>query len=652
MIAQLLNTRSSATRPRSSRRILAIALLLVSINLQSIVATAEQPTAPTADELSEVGRTIEKLGHANYATRVRARERLQRMGLLAFDELQAAQYHADSEIAMAARHLVSNLLVSWSDDSDPKAVREALDEYGAQNDAERQNRMDRLAELPGHQGLAALCRLARFETSLRLSRVAALAIMRPAAPISTEARSLAAQSIREVIGSNDRVAAVWLRTYADDLDAGTYATAAWRDLIRAQRLKMDEGNDPSTTGPAVLELVQVCATRAAGSGLHDEAIRLSIEHIDLIPPRSREVIDASRWAIDNKMHAIVLELKKRHQLLFDKQPILLYGAAEALRGQGDSGAAEALATAALQIEPLPINEAEVSKMSPKVLEEIAQRHREAGRELESRGLFDWAEREYRHIIDSSPIDSPIAALARTQLAEMFAELNRHDDFVAAIEPIIKRSEEDQSFLRRLSSSHQIQIPYLKAAMTFQQGLAEVEKRDFEAARKTLSAALEQDSKNADILIAMYRIDGDKAWKSKVSDLIARLAISFDNEANLLKQQVKPRMRIPDAGEYLARCLNQYAWLISNTEGNFQKALEYSLYSLELDPDSWQQLDTAGRCYFAIGDFENAIRMQRRALSFMPHSPPLKRQLAEFEQAAQDKAAHDNPGQNKAEQTRS
>ncbi len=39
-----------------------------------------------------------------------------------------------------------------------------------------------------------------------------------------------------------------------------------------------------------------------------------------------------------------------------------------------------------------------------------------------------------------------------------------------------------------------------------------------------------------------------------------------------------------------------------------------------------------RCYFAVGDIENAIRMQKRAIKQMPHSPPLRRQLGEFETA--------------------
>ena len=598
-------------------------------------AMTNQDQSSTSKPQSEAGRWIEMLGHPSYATRMRAREQLQRMGLQAFDELERAQSGADCEIKMAARHLLSSLLVSWSLESDPEPVRNALDEYGAQSETERQNRMDRLAELPARQGLPALCRLARFETSLRLSREAALSVMRSAWPEEEAVRKREAGLIREVLGPNDRRAADWLRAYADDLASGTYAADSWRQLIVQQRESMHEGNDPTATRPAVLELVQVCAARAAGLGLRDEALALSVEHLDLIPPKAREVIDACSWAIDNQMHSLVLELKKRHGDLFSRQPILLYGAAEAMLAENDTEAAEALAQDALMVDPLPKSGAEgVEKLSPKVIEDNAHRHREVGRELESRGLFRWAEREYRHIIDSSELDAPVAASARSQLATMLADLERHDDCVAVLEPMLKRAEEDQQYVRRLNTL-QISVSRIKATILFQQGLASLAKKDFAQAREKLASALKLDSSNADILIAMYRTEGDAEWKHEVSRAIASLALSFENQIEAYRIQIRP-LRMADANIELAEYLNQYAWLVSNTEGNYQKALDYSLQSLELNPNVAALLDTAGRCYFAVDDIPNAIRMQRRAVKLMPHSPPLVRQLEMFESLAEQR----------------
>jgi len=614
---------------------------------------ASRPTLGRMPRDPDVGALIQQLGHPSYATRVRARENLERLGLQAFDDLHEAQYHSDSEIAMTARYLVGSLMVSWSTEFDPPAVREALNEYGAQSDAERQNRMDRLAELPGRQGLAALARLVRFETSLRLSREAALAIMRGPMSEDDSVRRTEASTIRDVLGQNARQAADWLRVYADDLESGKYSAPAWSKLIAQQRLAVDEGNDAAATRPAVLELVRVCATRAARAGQIEQALAVASEHLDLIPPRSDELIDASSWAIDNKLHPLVLKLQVRHPAPFARHPILLYGAAEAtLAGQlGNTNspseaatqAADELAMAAAAIDPLPMHDSEAAAaMAPKAIEEIAQRHRETGHSLKSRGLFRWAEREYRHIIDSMPIDAILAANARADLAVMFAELNRHQEVVDALEPIIKRTEEDQAYARRLQSQY-LNIAKLKSTMMYHKGLAATSEKagqDAANARETLLAALELEPDNVDILIAMYRTQGDENWRNLVRRRIVSVALMFDNQIEAIKLQTQARIRFPDLGARLAQAYNQYAWLICNTEGDQNKALQYSLRSLELTPDEPAQLDTCGRCYFALGDYENAVRVQRRAVKLDPHSPPLIRQLEEFEaaRASQDPAA--------------
>jgi tetratricopeptide (TPR) repeat protein len=77
-------------------------------------------------------------------------------------------------------------------------------------------------------------------------------------------------------------------------------------------------------------------------------------------------------------------------------------------------------------------------------------------------------------------------------------------------------------------------------------------------------------------------------------------------------------------------LNHWAWLVSNTEGDFRKAVKFSLRSLQLSPGSPSYLDTLGRCYYSAGDLENAIRYQREAVKKHPHMQVMQRQLVLFE----------------------
>jgi tetratricopeptide (TPR) repeat protein len=84
----------------------------------------------------------------------------------------------------------------------------------------------------------------------------------------------------------------------------------------------------------------------------------------------------------------------------------------------------------------------------------------------------------------------------------------------------------------------------------------------------------------------------------------------------------------------ANSYNQLAWLVGNTEGNYQEALECSLKSLELRPNTAAYLDTLGRCYYAAKDYHNALKHQRMAVERDPHSKQMRRQLALFEKAVE------------------
>ncbi len=594
-------------------------------------ASDNNPDATDPSKPVSVDVLVQRLGSPSFATRQRAKEMLQRLGLEAFDSLHKAQFDSDSEIAMSARHLVSSLMVSWSKETDPEAVRDALEDYGAQSEAERSSRLELLAELPQRQGLEALVRLSRFETSLRLSRQAALRLMQQPMSESETQRQHEADILMQVLGENDRQAAAWLRVYAEDLASGHYSADKWRDLIKQQRHEIDAAATQQASRSTVLELTRVCASRAAAAGDRNEALRLATEQLDLIPPTTRDLIDACSWAIDHELHSFVLELRQHHPRIFSQQPVLLYGAAEAMISAGDDEAAEALAGEALTINALPQTDEEKSKMSPKQLEEIAHSHREIAQELQDKGLFRWSEREFLHIIDSLEINSLAAANSRMHFASMLAELLRHRDVVEVLEPLQERLASDDQFANRLKSLY-VNVDKIPSILDYNRGLADIAAGDIESAKPKLLAAYELDDANIDILISMYRLDGDEAWETKIGEMLQKKIRISQFEVQQAEAKSRQLGKIPQIEDYVAEKLNGYAWLVSNTEGDYQLALKYSLRSLEIDPTSEAMMDTCGRCYFAAGDLENAVRMQRRAVKLLPHSPPLRRQLAQFEAA--------------------
>ncbi len=622
---------TSMRRLFTSLSILTAGLLCLLLVCSLLMGQAIAPAADAGPRSgTDVAALIEQLGADSYATRLRAKEALQRIGLEAFDQLHQAQFHPDSEIAMSAKFLISSLLVSWSKESDPPEIRDTLLEYGACSESERSSRIDRLAEFPNRVGLPALVRVASYERSLRLSRRAALTLMQQAMDEDPAARRRNSEQILEILGDNDRQAAEWLRAYAEDLSSGEYSSSRWRQLISEQRQAIDTAATQQASRASVLELVRVCATRAAIAGIPDEAIRLASEHIDLIPPTTRGLVDACNWAIDNGLHAFVLELRQQHARMFDKQPILLYGAAEAMKVAGDSEEADRLAVQASRINPLPTHAEDKAAMQPKEIEETAKAHREIGNKLAERGLFHWAEREFRSIIDSLDLDSHPAAWARADLAQMLGELERHQDVVDVLRPLIDRLEKDSKLKQQLLALTMFSYAQIRSSADFHEAMAAVKDgKPNDVAKQLLVRAFQMFPTNVDILIAMYRLEGDQAWRDLVLRTLQVTTRQVEQSIQDLRDETRRFGQRDD--NILAFQLNQYAWLVSNTEGNYQKALDYSLESLEMESDG-AKLDTCARCYFALGDLDNAIRMQKRALKLMPHSPPLLRQLAMLEAA--------------------
>ncbi len=211
---------------------------------------------------------------------------------------------------------------------------------------------------------------------------------------------------------------------------------------------------------------------------------------------------------------------------------------------------------------------------------------------------------------------------------MLGELQRYSDAVEVLRPLTDRIEKDDKFKQRLNS---ILFAYngIKSDLEYYGGLAKIKNGDPEDAKEMLQRAFRMSPENIDILIAMYRLKSDDEWNELVLATLKQTIRRVDGDVQRAEMLVRQAGAFRSGVYELGLELNQYAWLVSSTEGDYQKALDYSLKSLELDSDA-MKLDTCARCYFAVGDVENAIRMQRRALRLMPHSPPMLRQLAEFE----------------------
>jgi len=135
---------------------------------------------------------------------------------------------------------------------------------------------------------------------------------------------------------------------------------------------------------------------------------------------------------------------------------------------------------------------------------------------------------------------------------------------------------------------------------------------------------------------MYRLpQADEEWQQRTRALCQECAAHFlelvQKWEAFVDQAPTPDVR-EEILENLANCCNQYAWLVANTEGDYEAAVRLSHRSVELMPKTASYLDTLGHCYYAIRDYANAVKYQSQAARREPHTRQIHRQLKLFQQA--------------------
>jgi len=259
------------------------------------------------------------------------------------------------------------------------------------------------------------------------------------------------------------------------------------------------------------------------------------------------------------------------------------------------------------------------------------------KDLEERLHFDWAVRVYHRAIDKQPAESIDSILSRIWLANLLHDYEHEKEAADALEPLVrtvlKEGQRAQLYVRtREIYREKIEFPSpeeLAARYHFYRACQYKNEKDLQRARGEYELAIKFDPKDADVLIDMYKFpEADPKWRAAALERVRKLEKQFEKEI-----EENPT----DAPAY-----NQWAWLVSNTEGDFQQAIRYSHRSIELNKrgESGEAsfLDTLARCYYAAGDFENAVKYEREAIAKVNYLQVMNRQLALFEKALADKKA--------------
>jgi len=583
--------------------------------ITSIFAAPEQAEDnPSA----RIERLIADLGGEDFTTRQAAQKKLAGIGLAAFDQLHAAQSHANLEIAWRARYLVRSMKIPYEQPGDCEVVASILRDYGSVSPAERESRIERLAQLDDLEGVDALTRIVRFEMSMRLSKMAVLHLINTVSiDDGAEANRLHGKLLAGLAGSQ-RASAAWLRIYADTLLRPRENLLRWSRLIAQEHQQLEQS--PGKSSVEIMRgLLRYYAGLLRANGKAAEADTALYRWVTYGQRNTPQIIEAIDYVSFRAAWSVLDQLAEEYAETIRTSAEVKYVLAEAYREKGDAAAAERLAQEAFAIDG-----------------DNGREHARLGTLLQKRGLTAWAQREYRHVLEQGPAGAAPYVEAALNLSEMLHDTD--DDKAAArtLAELIQQMEIDPNVTQLARQRRE--PAFIPARRHYFLSLHYAKTGETDKQKEALIEATQLHPDDPDLLIARWRFSvAGEAFQQETDQLIEAAtgkSLALIRRAEVFLKAAR-NARDGDRQEalqyYYAQALNEYAWLVGNTKGDIDQAIEYSKKSLELKPNTGGFYDTLAHCYVRKGDLEAAVKAQRKAAELEPHSGIIARKLAEFEE---------------------
>jgi hypothetical protein len=590
------------------------------------VAAAAQAVQP-AERDREIAALVAQLGDTDWAVRETASARLTALGPAAADALlTAAETSGDLEVALRARWLVESLPLVTA--SDPPEVTALLEPFATSSFDERVRIMHRLLRLDDDAGIEPLARVVRLERTPAGSRIAAALLVREWQPDDPYWPTLVPRILAGIDSSNRPTARILRGLVAATTNQSPAAAAGLEELMaataaiqRAGDVEPLAGGDTDPTGISSTERIfrRAAVHLLARAGRRHEALA---EAARLLATTDAKADAAAQTAFELEWlatHGLPEAVRLVTKQLADPEvdPLLAYAGAAAWRASGD--------------EKGPLGAAALARLASRRLEadgNVSTRLRVAML-LARWGCDDWAEQEYRGILDDRETGVGPRALAAILCSEFLHDRQRHGDAAAVLrrelaDPGDGRDDIEAALMRIERDPRAVQ-----ARMHYFEACAAAAAGDAVRQRQRLEEALRAYPKEIDTLIALYTLpDNTPAQQEEAAARVARGLTGIANEIRA----------VPDDGN--AR--NEYAWLVANTEGDVTLAIEHSKASLEQSFDSGSYLDTLAHCQAAAGDLPRAVRTQWLAVRQEPRSQAIRRNLERFQEAAAQAASSAGP----------
>ncbi len=639
--------------------------------LAQVVAAGNGPTestGPTEPEWTKeaIQEQIQLLGSPEYRVRERSESVLRRLGSRAVEALLENSSNDDLEIKTRVKRLIAEMRTRFIHEAVPDFWMQLFDGYEDKDYAARQSLLMLLKEdtgVPVPGTIRLLARLARFEESDLLAKRAALIVMErdlesyPGGVVAAQAE------IREGVELSRRVPAQWVRVYADSFDRSKNQQTidACREMIQQQRDALHP-SDKRAKEEIVQQLSRFFVRLMLRAELPEQAAEEIVRMIDDSDPTATEAIEFVDWLESLDESELVQMYYQKKTELFHANALLMYRMVRFYRDTGDDAASQAAGKAAFELAGSGVSEylseqelllgSLLVRRLRRDLESDVPRRLATGKIIDKDyGLVDWAEKEYRDVIASGPektTDVPGKKLtmdgwqgqAYMALATELHDQLRDEEAAECVKTVLDACKVSREIFGLLGMRDSMTMDKLESQQNFYLACDAAAKKDFAAEREFLTKAIELDSQDVDVLIAMYRSkEASPEWKEQAEVRI--VAMSSRLKKDLLRARNEVRMLPRSAGLMrnaaeiqVAALENQFAWLVGNTFGDIDEAILASEHSLEIIRGDGGLLDTLAHCLYRKGDLEGAVRVQTQAAEALPYEQQIQRQLVFFKRELQ------------------
>ena len=607
-------------------------------SLSSPPSPAIPLAAKSMDDLTEEQRRwiegritslIEQLGDDSYAVRQRAAIELQRIGMLAFEQLRTAMLLPDPQVSSTAHSLLQKIHQDWSWDSDPLDIREVLDGYGRASLVDRGSRIDRLAKMGGESALAALCRICRYETYDSLSRHAAIQVLKTTmSSESPEETQASLTIIRQVLGSSHRVSSEWLQKFSLWLESKQFDITWWRKTVAAERQLLLE-RQSSVAREDVLELNKWLCSRLVEMQKTTEALEEADSLLEFIPPNTADLLEMCHWAMTAKLPVWIESLNARYPVHFSTYTKLGYALAESWEARGDLRQAEELAEKVFRR----------GREEPQVLPSQLAERQDVARMLRQRSKPAWALREFKAAWETAdPLNRPSLPIF-FEYSSLLEDEERFADAADVWKGLADRLENEPLYRDQINFTYPEFFDDVNPADAllgnyyYLRGLGAKQAQKMDEAMNWLQKSTTIYSANSESWIELYRLTTDEEGRKRIRKEAAQFGDQLRERARLTESNLLEGAadRFATHRSTLARALNELAWLLANTDDDLDEALECAKRACELVRKNPSYLDTLARVHFQRGDVAEAIRLQEQVVALEPYRKKMVRVLNRYRQ---------------------